>query len=62
MGYTIAHQNAQPKPKRSEALKLAQQRYRQNHRLLVNERQKLWYANNKELFDTYRSKTRNICL
>jgi len=61
MGYTLAHQNAIPKPKRSEALKLAQQRYRQNHRDLVNERQKLWYYNNKELFNTYKRKSRNIC-
>lgn len=61
MGYTIAHQNAIPKPKRSEALKLAQQRYRQNHRELVNERQKLWYSNNKELFKSYKRRSVDFC-
>lgn len=61
MGYSIAHQNPKPKPKRSEALKLAQQRYRQNHRELVNERQKLWYYNNKELFKSYKRNSVNMC-
>ena len=41
-------------PKRSESLKNAQQRYRQRHRIIINDRQKLWYSQNKELFDSYR--------
>jgi len=48
------------KPRRSEALKIAQQRYRQNHREKVNERQKLWYSQNKELFDSYRKKNKPL--
>tara|TARA_R110000803_G_scaffold151607_7_gene216693 strand:+ start:355 stop:543 length:189 start_codon:yes stop_codon:yes gene_type:complete len=62
MGYTIAHQSQTQKPKRSEALKLAQQRYRQTHRELTNERQKLWYSQNKELFNTYRKKNHVGCV
>tara|TARA_R110001632_G_scaffold3632_1_gene16064 strand:- start:796 stop:990 length:195 start_codon:yes stop_codon:yes gene_type:complete len=61
MGYLLAHKNCMDsKPRRSEALKIAQQRYRQNHREKVNERQKLWYSQNKELFDSYRKKNKPL--
>ena len=60
MVYSVAHQNCISKPRRSEALKMAQQRYRQNNREKINERQKLWYSENKELFDSYRKKNKTL--
>jgi len=49
-----------PKSTRSEALRRAQQNYRMRNRPLMNERQRLWYSQNKEKHDSYRKKNKII--
>lgn len=58
MAYSVSHKNCIKQPTRTEALKIAQQRYRQTHREAINKKQREWYHNNTELFNTYRKKNK----